>query len=146
MDRFWSKVRETRGCWRWTACHSTGYARFYLPGHKAVPAIRVAYELLVGPIPDGLELDHLCRNKWCVNPYHAEPVTHRENVKRAMALTKKKVCQRGHDLTVPENVYIFLSGKRNCKICKHMSKEQKEGVIVIKNSAPAGPRATRGGA
>jgi hypothetical protein len=80
--RFWSKVDQGEDCWRWTACTSNGYGRFSVK-RQPVLAHRFAYELLVGPIPEGLELDHLCRNRWCVNPDHLEPVTHDENVRRA---------------------------------------------------------------
>lgn len=86
-ERFWPKVERVEdGCWLWTASLTgDGYGRISLGG-KFGPmglAHRVAYELLVGPIPEGLELDHLCRVRRCVNPEHLEPVTHAENVRRA---------------------------------------------------------------
>lgn len=69
------------GCWRWLGhCLSSGYGRV---GARGILAHRLAYEELVGPIPDGLEIDHLCRNRGCVNPAHLEPVTHVENLRRA---------------------------------------------------------------
>jgi len=74
----------------------------------------VAYELVVGPIPEGAELDHLCLNHSCVNPTHLEPVTHRENALRA-DYTLKPFCVHGHEMT-PENTYIYR-GKRSCRIC-----------------------------
>lgn len=68
------------GCWNWTAAlNAFGYGRF-----RGLLAHRVSYESLVGPIPDGLELDHLCRNRKCVRPEHLEPVTHDENYRRAI--------------------------------------------------------------
>ena len=88
-DRFWPKVEFTGFCWNWTAGTSAkGYGCFRLGGHdgKRTSAHRVAYELLVGPIPDGLELDHLCRNRRCVNPDHLEPVTGDENKRRSPAM------------------------------------------------------------
>lgn len=83
-DRFWSKVAiHEDGCWLWTgARNSRGYGQWAVNGLSR-SVHRVAYEALVGPIPDGLTIDHLCRNKLCVNPDHLEPVTIAENVARA---------------------------------------------------------------
>ena len=83
MLRFWSKVAFTESCWLWMATKfSPGYGSFKLHG-KMVSAHRIAYEICNGPIPSGLELDHLCRVRNCVNPTHLEPVTKSENRKRA---------------------------------------------------------------
>lgn len=88
VGNFWRKVDvgHPLGCWVWTAAvGSHGYGVFNPePGTTAL-AHRHAYTLLVGPIPDGLDLDHLCRNRVCVNPDHVEPVTRRENVQRGTA-------------------------------------------------------------
>jgi hypothetical protein len=81
-DRFWEKVDKSGECWLWQAGKCAGYGRFFVPGSRPVPAHRWAYEALVGPIPDGLVIDHLCRNPACVNPAHMEPVTIVENVRR----------------------------------------------------------------
>lgn len=81
--RFWAKVDKTDSCWLWTASvNQLGYGRFRVDNTTRVTAHRYAYETLVGPIPDGQELDHLCRVRSCVNPAHLEPVSHRENVLR----------------------------------------------------------------
>jgi len=83
-DRFWSKVYKygVGGCWYWLAGLSIdGYGRFSI-GHTTVKAHRYAYEALGSPIPDGLQLDHLCRVRHYVNPAHLEPVTGRTNVLR----------------------------------------------------------------
>lgn len=84
-ERFWEKVDTSAGplgCWPWTASGSRdGYGQFSADG-RGVRAHRFAYELLVGPIPEGLQLDHLCRNPGCVNPAHLEPVTGWENTMR----------------------------------------------------------------
>jgi hypothetical protein len=86
-ERFWEKVDvgHPLGCWTWTAAMKPeGYGKFYVDGALR-QAHRVAYELLVGPIPGGLFLDHLCRNPRCVNVDHLEPVTPGENVRRGIA-------------------------------------------------------------
>lgn len=82
-ERFWRFVRKTDSCWLWTGCTSRAYGMFQIS--RSIPRVyshRFAYELLVGPIPEGLELDHLCNNPLCVNPAHLQPVTHAENCRR----------------------------------------------------------------
>ncbi|HEY7824270.1 MAG TPA: HNH endonuclease signature motif containing protein [Acidimicrobiia bacterium] len=84
-DRFWNKVDASGDCWEWIgATAGNGYGKINVKGRDHYPefAHRVGWELLVGPIPDGLVIDHLCRNTLCVNPDHLEPVTHKVNVRR----------------------------------------------------------------
>lgn len=114
IDRFAEKVAtsELDDCWHWIAtCQPNGYGAFGSSGvtHRAH---RWSYEHFVGPIPDGLPLDHLCRNRACVNPEHLEPVTHQVNTRRAM----RAACVNGHDFS-PENTWMH-KGKRYCRTCR----------------------------
>lgn len=120
-ERFWSKVLVTESvdaCWLWTGpLVNCGYAQFHLVD-RMVMSHRVAYELAIGEIPDGLELDHLCRNRSCCNPHHLEPVTHAENIRRSTVLREGKThCLRGHPLS-GENLFVRRNGVRECKICQ----------------------------
>lgn len=114
--RFWEKV-DKRGpdeCWLWTAARGPGGYGFFTRGRGHSPLVhRFAYELLVGPIPEGLTIDHLCRTKLCVNPAHLEPVSNAENVRRANR--GKSHCKYGHPFD-DENTLIYL-GNRVCRTC-----------------------------
>ena len=81
-ERFWANVDRSESCWLWTGSLSRGYGQVMMHG-RMVRAHRYAYELLVGSIPTGLTIDHLCHVKNCVNPAHLEPVTQSENMRRA---------------------------------------------------------------
>lgn len=119
-DRFWSKVDVAGVCWEWTAGTARGYGHFYFEG-KDVGAHRWAWEYLVGPIPPGLELDHLCRNPPCVNPDHLEPVTQRLNVERGAVprlRAAKTHCPQGHPYD-EVNTYRNPAkpNSRQCRAC-----------------------------
>ena len=120
-DRFWAKVHKTDTCWLWTAAVASGYGRFWLDG-KQVQAHRWAYEQVYGPIPSGMDIDHLCRVRHCVNPAHMEPVTRRTNVLRGNAplvrLHRAGFCKRGHVVSA-SNTYFKKNGTvRDCKLCR----------------------------
>lgn len=120
-DRFWSKVDAEGDCWEWTAAlNPGGYGSFTWEG-KSLRAHRSAYELLVGPIPDGLTIDHLCRNPPCVNPDHLEVVTRAENTRRGYNPTAKNArrtyCVNGHRLA-GDNLRMSKDGHRVCRACK----------------------------
>lgn len=109
---------EVRGeCWVWVGrLNRHGYGRVHRGNRptRHTPAHRFFYEALVGPVPEGLELDHTCRVRACVNPAHLEPVTHAENMRRA----RPAECKRGHQM-VGSNVYVRPdSGKRMCLTCR----------------------------
>ena len=90
-DRLLSKaeVDHATGCWVWTAAHNReGYGRIHIDRGHIGYAHRVAYELFAGPIPSGMDLDHLCRRPACINPSHLEPVSRRTNLLRGQTLTR----------------------------------------------------------
>lgn len=130
-DRFWSKVipEPNSGCWLWLGYAAPlGYGSFRT-GQDMSAAHRVSYLTLVGEIPIGLVLDHLCRVRCCVNPVHLEPVTQKENCRRsplidgasgrAAAHANKRAmthCRRGHEYAA-NNLYNYDDGKKYCRAC-----------------------------
>jgi hypothetical protein len=114
-DRIQSKIspEPNSGCWLWDASvNRAGYGTANYQRKRRL-AHRVVYELTNGPIPDGLQLDHLCRTRSCVNPAHLEPVTCKENLNRSALIGKcrtihihRETCVNGHDRTDPANVYM----------------------------------------
>lgn len=121
-DRFWSsKVEFTGRCWFWLGRRDRyGYGNFR-NGSRVVKAHRFSYEFCIGPIPEGLVLDHLCRTPSCVRPDHLEPVTNRVNVLRGNGITAREAarthCPQGHPYD-GANTYIRLNGKRECRACR----------------------------
>jgi hypothetical protein len=124
-ERLWSKV-DKRGpddCWDWTspARLANGYGIIWdRTAQRAIVAHRFAYQLFVGAIPEGMELDHLCRNRLCVNPAHLEPVTRRENQLRGYSVSgtnaRKTHCDHGHPFD-DANTYDWR-GHRYCRTCR----------------------------
>jgi len=125
--RFWSKVEKTSNCWNWLGAKTKGYGIINI-NRKNVLAHRYSYMQAVGEIPEGLQIDHLCRNRSCVNPNHLEIVTNKENCLRGISPNaqnaRKTHCKHGHEFT-PENTYIRPdNGQRNCMICKQKIRQE----------------------
>lgn len=143
--RFWAKVNKNGTipdhrpdlgrCWIWTGtCNNKGYGRFVIrKGECAVPH-RYIYECLHGLIPEGLQIDHLCRDRACVNPQHLELVTGKENVGRGWAFRgRKSRCIRNHPLS-GRNLYIGTGNRHVCRICHQMKTNESRNR---KKSKPA---------
>lgn len=127
QHRFWAKVAQTGNvceCWEWTAStDGKGYGKISVGG-KLTPAHRFSYEQVHGRIEDGKQLDHLCRNRLCVNPAHLEVVTCRENIRRGIPfannhakgwLRNKTHCKNGHRFS---SANTYRNGtKRSCRKC-----------------------------
>jgi len=114
-------VIDDNGCWLWQGSRTTkGYVIITvgsrIDGTKSSRQLhRVAYEVFVGPIPDGLTIDHTCEVKHCCSPTHLEPVTNAENKRRGGE--RMAACRRGHPRTT-ENTYVRPDGKRQCRVCR----------------------------
>lgn len=123
-ERFWSKVDKTESCWLWRGgINENGYGRFWFEGGMR-SAHRFSFVLDGGTIPDGLELDHLCRVRHCVNPAHLEPVTRSENNLRSPLIrSTREQCSKGHEFT-PANTYVD-QGRRKCRICLAASRRAR---------------------
>lgn len=128
IDRFIEKYDVTDECWLWTgAIDKAGYGRIGRGSYEVLYAHRVAWELAVGPIPEGMHIDHLCRVRNCVNPDHLEVVTNRENALRGLAPTAQNAakthCLNGHEF-VPENTRIRVRPGDTERVCIACAKER----------------------
>lgn len=134
IERFQKKVspEPMSGCHLWTgAVDGGGYGRIYVNGFYR-GAHQLGYELAKGPIPKGMELDHLCRIRCCVNPHHLEPVTTRENTSRSSitlaSLNRAKThCPAGH-LYDSANTFPQTRGGRGCKACRQARDRKRDGL------------------
>ncbi len=139
VDRFWMKVNKNgpNGCWLWIAHkNKAGYGRLHARNTYIDLAHRFAYEQIKGPIPEGFTLDHLCRNRACVNPAHLEPVTRKDNVLRgighAAQNAKKTHCLRGHPFDLFNTSY-GPDGDRTCRKCGALRKRTYRATTSAKD-------------
>lgn len=144
VDKFWDKIlpEPNSGCWLWIGkINSKGYGRHQFGGRqgKEVQAHRFSYELNCASIPDGLDLDHLCRVRCCVNPTHLEPVTRQVNISRSDLIGKWKRtrpthCKWGHEFT-PQNTWVDKHNYWHCRKCH--AKTERMRRIRLRFSAEA---------
>ena len=131
-ERFWAKVdrRDDDECWPWLAgINQYGYGQYAHGGNRKNGAHRYSYMLNRGPIPEGLQVNHVCHDRdldcpggvgclhrRCVNPSHLELATVKEQAVRASITNTQTHCKRGHEFT-PDNVYVYATGSRTCRRC-----------------------------
>ena len=139
LARLEARVERGVGCWIWKGTpRGDGYGQILVDGYHW-GAHRLAYTLWVGPIPDGLTIDHLCRQPLCINPAHMEPVTKRENTLRGDGITARQArrtpCPRGHAYD-ERNTYVNR-GKRHCRHCMTL---RTGSAAIPSNEEPASAR------
>ena len=130
------------GCWIWKGyVDPQGYGQLCYNGKPHIRPQRMIYEIMVGVIPAGLTLDHLCRNRACVHPKHLEPVSNKENVLRGTGLSaenaRKIHCKRGHEFTI-ENTYIRRTPRgiqRLCRKCRKLHASQRIWIPGVRRYA-----------
>jgi hypothetical protein len=126
VEAFWAKVDKTEGCWLWTGARGGGKAHYgvFSVHRKVIYAHKYAYEMVNGPVPEGMEIDHVvdrgCTSTLCVNPAHLEAVTHAENMRRW--ISKMTHCTNGHEFS-EENTYWMAGIHRQCRRC-HADRER----------------------
>lgn len=128
---WWKKhsVVNPDDCWIWQrALTPNGYAQASYQS-KMQRLHKLVWEFFNGPVPEGLELDHLCRNRSCWNPEHLEPVTHQVNMQRGDSWWRNKThCPLGHEYS-PENTYTYPTGNRSCRICRRVTNRERKRRI-----------------
>ena len=139
MERLLDKLAITvDGCWLWHGTkNNMGYGKLTRGrrGEGLVYAHRLAYELFVGPIPEGLTIDHLCRTPACVNPQHLEPTTMRENHLRGIHNGGKTHCPQRH-IYDERNTYYASNGDRHCRACGRTQARLRRKTVIDTNLKP----------
>jgi hypothetical protein len=147
---FWQRVKPlSSGCWQWNGfVRADGYGDIGFTESR-IRAHRLGWLLLRGEIPEGMELDHLCRNHRCVNPAHLEPVTHKENLFRGEGISAKYVkrteCSYGHPLS-GDNLVILPNGARRCQECHRNYEYARKRRLNIPARTRRGPYSVAGAA
>jgi hypothetical protein len=142
-ERFWSKVQPCpmTGCWLWTSAFTVDdYGVFWVgPAERSARIHRLAYELLVGPIPEGLTIDHLCRVRSCCNPTHLEPVTNRENQLRGLTFGARNAsvthCPAGHEYNKKNTRVGRNPGDRPCRVCRACQRSHQKAFKARRKEA-----------
>ena len=130
-QRFWMSV-DVADCWTWTAGTEDGYGRFW-DGERLWVAHRWLWVRLVGEVPDGRQLDHLCRNRACVNPDHLEPVTQAVNIRRGASV--RHLCKNGH----PRSGRNLMPSSKGSGVCRTCESARKRAAYARKKSGPVRP-------
>lgn len=139
MERFWSKVEKSDGCWTWIAgCDPQGYGTFGLDG-KVQKAHRVSYQLAIGPIPAGAHVLHSCDNPPCVRPDHLRAGTRSDNMRDKVARgrdwnVKKTRCKHGHSFS-ELNTYVTPDGRRNCRACRLAARRAYRARLALRKAS-----------
>lgn len=142
MEKFLGKVKKglPNECWPWEGTTNNGYGQVTMPGRQ-VAAHRLSYQAWIGPIPEGLDIHHVCHNKLCVNPAHLEALPHKDHTRQHLTnpLTQnflKTHCLRGHELS-GYNVYV-INGSRNCRECNNRRNRESYARKKAVNQGPTG--------
>lgn len=131
IERFWSNVVEVDGCWEWQGYRNrAGYGQITW-SRQGILAHRHAYALTYGPIPDGMVIDHLCRNPPCIRPDHMEPVTIAENSLRGKPGIRPTHCPHGHPY-VGDNVYYRFPERQRWPVCRVCARAQRRARRAAK--------------
>lgn len=140
MQRWAARValpERPYGCWLWTGSTTGGYGVLSRGPARHAPLVRAhryAYERFVGPIPAGLQIDHLCRNRACVNPLHLEAVPQRENIRRGVSppacAARKDTCPKGHPFNA-ENTRLSPRGRRVCRRCHRETEYARRHPLIV---------------